>query len=332
MGTNKTTMREGELELNKTKVRKNRIVIISVAIVAAVVLLSILFGTVLANHRPAIISLEAEPETVLPSGSLQVVCNAEDPDGDGLTYNWSASGGEINGEGDTVIWTAPVSAGFYDVTVTVTDSRGSEVTKHVTIGVRANSAPTITNLIADADWITPYGSIRVRCTASDPDGDELSYEWSTTGGDISGTGPEVTWTAPEEVDTYDVTVVVKDGHGAEDTKPVTLSVATGIPPIIEDLIVTADHKYLKEDTTGYKVGKTYDYYIECIASNTSGELVYEWSCDGGEISGEGSMITWTAPAASIEVTVTVVVTDVAGNSVSKNIIISVVPCSACIFK
>jgi hypothetical protein len=169
------------------------------------------------------------------------------------------------------------------------------------------------------------------CDALDPDGDELSYEWATDGGDITGMGPEVIWTAPQEAGIYHVTVVVKDGHGEEDTRSITLSMATGTPPTIEDLIVTAEHKYLKTTTYGYKVGKTKEFDIECVASNTSGELVYKWSCDGGEISGEGSRITWTAPNVSIEVTVTVMVTDVTDNSVSKSIILDVVSCSACIF-
>jgi hypothetical protein len=331
MGTNRTTKEERELELNKRRAKKNRLVIMSAVIVVVVVLLSILSYTVLANHRPAITSLEAEPERVLPSGSCQIVCTALDRDSDGLSYNWSASGGEVNGEGDTITWTAPHSAGSYNVTVTVTDGRGGEVTKQVTITVRANKPPEINSVIADADWTTPSGNLQVTCDASDTDGDELSYEWATDGGDISGIGAAVTWTAPEEVGIYHVTVVVRDGHGEKDTRSVPLSVATGTPPIIEDLIVTAEHKYLKTTTDGYKVGKTKEYDIECIASNTSGELVYEWSCDGGGISGEGSRITWTAPNVSIEVTVTVVVTDVADNSVSKSVILNVVSCSACTF-
>ena len=50
--------------------------LIIVVIVAAAVLLAILFDTMLANHRPAITSLEAEPERVLPSDSCQSVCTA----------------------------------------------------------------------------------------------------------------------------------------------------------------------------------------------------------------------------------------------------------------
>jgi len=195
-----------------------------------------------------------------------------------------------------------------------------------------NWQPVITSLEAEADWIAPLGSLQVTCNASDFDGDELSYEWSTTGGNITGTGSEVIWTAPEEVGMYDITVVVDDGQGKNATGSIELIASNGPPPIVEDLIVTAEHKYLKEATIGYKVAKTYDYYIECIASsNTSGELVYEWSCDGGEISGEGSMITWTAPDTAGDVTVTVKVFDSLGNWVRKSIFFEVVTCSSCTF-
>ena len=309
---------------------KKRFLVI-IVIVAAAVLLTILFDTMLANHPPAITSLEA-PERVIPFGSCQIICIATDRDGDELSYNWSINGGEINGAGATVNWTAPLSSGSYNVTVIVTDGRGGMVIDYVTVTVRANNPPTITSLVADVNWTLPSGSIQVTCTASDPDGDELSYEWSTTGGDISGIGAVVNWTAPEEVGIYDITVVVNDGQASNDTGSVTIIAATGTLPIIENLNVTAkEPKYLKETSDGYKVGKGKEYYIECISSNTSGELAYEWLCDGGEISGEGSLITWTAPDTSGDVTVKVIVFDVAGNMDSESIVFDVVSCSSCTF-
>ena len=55
----------------------------------------------------------------------------------------------------------------------------------------------------------------VTCRASDPDGDPLSYTWSTTGGRLSGSGPSVTFTPPEGVDEgqYTITCKVTDGRG-----------------------------------------------------------------------------------------------------------------------
>jgi hypothetical protein len=319
-----------EKDFRGGKLMNKRRYLVIVAIVVAAILVAILLNTVLANHRPAIASLEA-PERVLPSGSCQIACNASDRDHDELSYNWSASGGNISGTGAAVNWTAPDSVGSYNVTVTVTDGRGGEDTDQITITVRANNPPTITSLIADAEWTLPSGTLQVTCDASDPDGDELSYEWTADGGSVSATGGVVNWTAPQEVDIYHVTVVVTDGHGSSATDSLPISVATEQPPIIEALLVTAEHCYLKTYSWGYKVGKEQKYDIECIVSDTSGEVSYNWSCDGGEISGEGSMITWTAPNASVEVTVTVTVSDIAGNMMTKSIILQVVSCSPCTF-
>jgi len=195
-----------------------------------------------------------------------------------------------------------------------------------------NYPPVITSLEGSADWTAPLGSLNVTCTASDRDGDELSYNWSASGGNITGTGPEVTWTAPEEVGVCDITVVVNDGQGGNDTGTVALIAANGTIPMIENLIVTAEHKYLKKITTGYKVGKGKEYDIGCTASsNTSGELVYVWACDGGDISGEGSTIAWTAPYTSGKVTVMVIVFNVAGNMDNESIVFTVVSCTSCEF-
>jgi len=311
--------------------KKKRLLVI-IGIVAVVVVLVIVFDTLLANHQPAIAGLEA-PERVVPRAKFQIVCIASDRDGDALGYNWSASGGSISGTGAAINWTAPDSVGSYNVTVTVTDGRGEEVTKQIAIQVRANRAPTISSLVADADWTLPSGTLQVTCTASDPDGDALTYEWTATAGDISGTNAVVNWTTPQEVGAYYITVVVRDSHGSSDTRTLSVTVAQEEPPTIEELLVTAEHCYLKTVSSGYKVGKEQEYHIQCVVADTSIELSYEWSCDGGELSGEGGMITWTAPnpSGSADVTVTVIVSDIASNMASKNVILNVVNCSPCTF-
>jgi hypothetical protein len=308
---------------------KRRLLII-LGIVAVVVVLVIVFDMMLANHRPVITGLEAL-ERVVPNGKCEIMCIASDRDGDPLSYNWSASGGSISGTGAAVNWTAPDSLGSYNVTVTVIDGRGGEVMKQVTIEVRANESPAISSLVADVDWTLPSGTLRVTCTASDADGDQLSYEWTATAGHISGTGDAVNWTAPAEVGMYSVTVEVEDGHGSSVTRLLPVSVAAEQPPVIEELRVTAEHCYLKTYPWGCKVGKEQAYHIECILADNSSVTSYNWLCDGGGILGEGSVITWTAPNASVEVTVTVIVSDIAGNMAIKNVVLNVVPCSICEF-
>jgi len=190
----------------------------------------------------------------------------------------------------------------------------------------------VTSLEAEAEWIAPLGSIGVTCIVSGSDGGGLTYHWSTSGGSIEGAGAVVDWIAPEQVGMYDIVVNVTAGEGRQDTASISLIASNGPPPVIEDLIVTAAHKYLKESPVGYKVGKAQNYSIECVASsNTSGNLTYEWSCTGGDIAGEDSVINWTAPDAVITITVTAKVFDSLGNWVRRSVILEVVACSECTF-
>ena len=200
--------------------------------------------------------------------------------------------------------------------------------------VPTNHEPIITSLIASANSTLPLGSLNVTCDAFDPDDDELSYEWTTNGGDITGTGYGVLWTAPQEIGSYNITVVVKDGHGSSATRTLSVSVALEQQSIIEDLVVTAEHCYLKEYSWGYKVGKEQEYHIECIPSDNSTDVSYQWACEDGTISGEGPMINWTAPDEYIEATtVTVTVSDFDSAIMdTEKVVLEVVSCSGCTFR
>lgn len=94
------------------------------------------------NHAPTA-SVAANPKEVFPSYSAKVnrstvTATANDPDGDPLTYTWSASGGRVSGSGSSVTWFPPEGAdsGTYTVTVRVSDGKGGEATASDTILVR----------------------------------------------------------------------------------------------------------------------------------------------------------------------------------------------------
>lgn len=198
----------------------------------------------------------------------------------------------------------------------------------------SNHQPAITSLEGEPERVPNRGACQIVCNATDTDGDDLSYEWTSTGGDIAGTGEVVKWTAPGETGEYDITVLVTDGRGGSDARTLSVTVVLEQPQYIEGLLITKDrygHCYLKEYSEGYYVGKEQKYDIECIVADTGIELYYEWSSTGGELSGEGPVATWTAPNTSGEITIGVVVSDIAGNMVSKNMILKVVSCSTCTF-
>lgn len=175
------------------------------------------------NQPPFISSLTASNERVSPSGSCQVKCVASDPDGDELSYAWSASG-NVSGEGSTVTWMAPAAPGDYTITVKVTDGRGGEAAAELTIGVAVNHPPHIVSLTSEFEQVKKAMSTAIECTASDPDEDKLSYAWSASGGNISGERSAATWVAPDAFGTYTITVTVTDGRGGEATESIHIEV------------------------------------------------------------------------------------------------------------
>jgi len=291
-----------------------------------------------ANQPPVITSLQAERELVLTLESCQVECVASDPEGGELNYTWNASGGSISGEGATTTWIAPDEVGEYVVSVNVTDGDGSWATQSVTIAARENHPPEIVDLSASEERIMPSGNCTISCEASDPDNDSLSYEWLTSGGNITGKGDTITWVAPEDTGNYTITVVVTDEFGGEGSASLSIKVAFNKLPIIKNLIVTAEHiyeqKYLEKILGVYKVGTGISYEIKCAASDPDGdELFYEWSTDGGSISGKGATVTFTAPGWSTEgtepLTVTITVSDSNGGTTTDSIAFTVVSLSPC---
>lgn len=90
-----------------------------------------------------------------------------------------------------------------------------------------NNAPVVTDLTAAPSVIGQAETTVIKCVASDPDGDELTYVWSASGGTISESGPIVEWTAPNACADYIVTVTVTDSKEAKTSQSVTITVKAG---------------------------------------------------------------------------------------------------------
>ncbi len=92
--------------------------------------------TVIANNSPVVDSLTTSAASVGPGGSVIVTGVAHDPDGDSVSYKWTADGGVITGAGPNVTWVAPqVAPGgqeTYTIKLTVDDGKGGVAIKTTT--------------------------------------------------------------------------------------------------------------------------------------------------------------------------------------------------------
>src|SRR5579872_127276 len=122
-------------------------------------------------------------------------------------------------------------------------------------------------------------SVAVSATASDPDNDQLTYKWSTTGGRIEGDGPHVRWlSAGVPVGTYTVTVRVDDGRGESASCNADIRVETK-PNHPQTIACSADRTSV---FAGERV------HISCKASDPDGDpLSYSWHANAGRITANG---------------------------------------------
>lgn len=208
--------------MTKPVIRKSKWLVGLILLAVVALLIS---GGCVPNTLPVITSLALTNQSEInPGGTTYIECTASDPDEDELSYTWSADSGTLDGEGATIKWTAPNVVGSYTVTVEVSDG-DDIVTDQLVIAVLApNNPPTIESLTTDCPRVKQAGTATITCEVTDPDGDELTYEWSVERGNFSGEGAVVSWVGPSEYGTFTITVIVTDGRGGEATDEISIIV------------------------------------------------------------------------------------------------------------
>jgi len=117
------------------------------------------------NKDPEITSIDLSENDIFAGETYTVTAAANDPDGDDITYKWTASDGDISdGNGNPTEWTAPMAEGDYTITLEVRDDKGGIATqdKNVTVAlilpppVAAQELPWV---IAEGGYIEETGFI-----------------------------------------------------------------------------------------------------------------------------------------------------------------------------
>lgn len=197
------------------------------------------------NRFPTISQdVQANPASVTGSSPVQLSVGASDPDGDTLTYTWtqtpaSPAGTFGNTSSANPTWTSPTvtTSTTFTLQVTVADGRGGSVQSHADVSVAPpvaqNNPPTLTaGPSASPTTVNEQETVSLSVTASDPDGDTLTYAWSQTspnspaGSFSSPSSATPTWTAPDVTanGTYTLRVLVSDGRGGNVAGTVTVTV------------------------------------------------------------------------------------------------------------
>ena len=270
------------------------------------------------NEAPTISSSAtfsaAENQTSIGSVS------ASDPDGDSLTYSISGSEINISSSGVLTFASAPdyETKTSYTATVTVSDGTDS-VTQAITVSITdvdetvPNEAPTISSsaTFSAAENQTSIGSV----SASDPDGDSLTYSISGSEINISSSGVLTFASAPdyETKTSYTATVTVSDGT-ASVTQTITVNV-TNLNDNNPTITSSATFSAAENQTS---IGSV-------TATDADGDTL-TYSISGSEINISSSGVLTFASAPDRETkdsyTATVTVSD-GTNSTTQNITVNV---------
>lgn len=185
----------------------------------------------------------AQTITVLEdSGAKTITVTATDADGDALTYtNTAPTKGTLTGTAGNYVYTPNANANGNDsFTVTVKDPSGATVTQTVSIVITpVNDAPTV-SVPTQAITTNEGVAAALTVTASDIDGDTLTYSVPTTGAGAPargvvtvGANGALTYTPNGNESGPDTFVVtVSDGKGGTVTQTVNVTiVSSNAPPL-----------------------------------------------------------------------------------------------------
>jgi OmpA family len=186
------------------------------------------------NHPP-VASCSASPTSVYQGSTDPVTIHvaATDADNDPLTYSYTATGGTVDGTGADVRWNPTgLALGTYTVNAKVDDGRGGTATCAADVAV--NKRPNRPPVISCAPERTPIIAgerVAINSTASDPDGDPITYSYSATGGQVTGNGPVAQFDSTGlSAGSYTVTGTADDGQGGRATCTATIDVQQPAPP------------------------------------------------------------------------------------------------------
>ncbi|MEW5755126.1 MAG: Ig-like domain-containing protein [Pseudomonadota bacterium] len=164
------------------------------------------------QNQPPTCSVTATPSTGMAPLNVNFTATASDPDGTVASYLWS------NGATGTST-SATYNAGTHTMSLTVTDNKGATATCSATVTVQSptqNKPPQCTITAMPSTGTEPLW-VKFIATASDPDGNVVSYRW--------GNGStRMSTSATYKAGTHTMSLTVTDNKGATGSCSATVTV------------------------------------------------------------------------------------------------------------
>jgi outer membrane protein OmpA-like peptidoglycan-associated protein len=188
-----------------------------------------------APKGPPVAACSASPVSVFAGSNdtVAVHVNASSPESLPLTYSYTATGGTVDGTGPDARWNSSGAAvGSYTVNAKVDDGKGGTASCATDIRVeeKPHHPPTI-SCAPDRSPILPGERATITSTANSPDNLPLTYNYSATGGQLSGNGPQAQFDSTGlQPGSYSVKCGVTDERGDKAEGSTNVDVQQPPPP------------------------------------------------------------------------------------------------------
>lgn len=199
-----------------------------------------------------------------------------DPDDDILTYSWTRDGHVF---GTTDRFSATLTKGQYSIALQVDDGRGG--VDSTSVSIRVNAEP-VARMRSPEDGETYFTNEDIQfdaSTSSDPDDDDLGFEWRIDGTLVS---TESTFSRKLSEGEYTVNLTVDDGNGRSSALEIaiTVEIPENRPPVAR--ISSPEHlqTFREWDTITFDGRES---------SDPDGDpITFEWYFDGNLMSDQPS--------------------------------------------
>ena len=166
-----------------------------------------------------------------------------------LTYNWTATGGKISGTNSTGnVDTAGLAPGSYTVTGTATDpkeKKNNVASCNASFTVKTPHPPTASCFASPESVNQPGVPASLTATGTSPDNFPLTYQWSSTGGQISGSGANATLSTAgaQPGSSITATVTVTDSRGLSTTCNASVNIQAPPPVVVNEVTEIGECKF-----------------------------------------------------------------------------------------
>ncbi len=178
------------------------------------------------NALPGVTDVRIEPQTLTNGGTARAVVQAQDPDGDPLTfrYRWYVNDLPVTADGDSLTLSGVKKGSWLHVAATPNDGFSDGAWKYSPRHQVVNSPPVVKSKLPKE--LPPGRKFVYRIVAEDADGDPLSYSLSNGPPGMRLEGSTLVWQVPEESIGANVgaEVVISDDDGGQTIQSISMTI------------------------------------------------------------------------------------------------------------